>query len=731
MLSGDLPASAHFHPEASLTVEGVAADAVSWSCDRELGMSVPGIVDATNESGAEGEVVIAPPRAGVNGGSSPWRTGENASPAPSSTAVLALALSPDHSYPVGTGYLTAPGGGMWDGAVSSKIIDPIDTLSVPLEWEPLQAKYPPLGPGAAYRYIGLTNAYVVDRAMRDAGWFSTPPVTSAGVLDAPMCGSLLPRKGRLEETGTSLPSRTARTGMPQAACPMGDVKAVFRLDDVTLGNFEMFLEVDPTTSTAGTVRWDVIDESGSGKGYRLKYDQASKTFSVLRAERSSTPGVTTEGEVLVSLVLTAADHRVSVRIRRFQNDTGTVKEVAVRAVSSATTTESTTLAGSYTLVEGAMWRVYLTTTDTAYVGAFGIDDPATAWDTWAWVPNTDHSFTFGTVDKLSAIPRITGGTTALDVLRDQSEAEVAAWGFHEDGRIFYKTRGWVTSRPLSRTLTSADLVDYGWVHDTTSARSSVTITRRSAAMQCRKNPTCTVWQGRGDSLDPGEVGSLVMAPDADTDWLKVDAAFDEVGVTDGSATAWNAGVGSFWGGAIIRTDGTDAWAHLPADRHLSGSVSQVDSTTWSFDYSVVDPLPETTASVELRTPESTGLRRRDVGLPVLRSFAVTRWLDRSSTLAASSDKRAPRLEHDVDWHVQDATARTDLHDWLVSQVTTARPRLTGVRIKPDPRLQVGDKVRVLDDRPDGTGADVTGFVTAKRLSGRAGVVEMSIDVVQL
>ena len=72
-----------------------------------------------------------------------------------------------------------------------------------------------------------------------------------------------------------------------------------------------------------------------------------------------------------------------------------------------------------------------------------------------------------------------------------------------------------------------------------------------------------------------------------------------------------------------------------------------------------------------------------------------------------------------------------LRDWLVTRTTTPHPRLMGVEIYPDPRLQIGDRVRVLDDRPGGTGADVTGLVTSKHMSGGPGRVSMTIDVVEV
>ena len=729
MLSGDLPAGAHLHPEVSLTVEGVAVPGVvDWDYARDLGMKLPGVDDVAPAAGT-GSLTIAPARAGVNGGASPWGSGEDAAPTPSSAAVLVLALSPDHSWPVATGFLDAPSGSMWDGAVRSHMIDPIDSLAVPLNWDAAHARQTPLGPGAPFRLVGLTNAYVVDRAMRDAGWFSTPPTGfSTGALDVPMCGSMLARRGLLEYTADSFPAWTARDSMPQAACALGDVEAIYRITQTTLGNFEVFMEVDPATSDAGTIRWDVIDAEGSGKGYRFTYDQATKVFRVQRADRM-TPGVTTIGTTLASVTLTPADHRVTARVRRFQNQAGDAKEVELRTVTG-TGASSSTLAGVYLLSQTADWRVYLTTTGSAAVGAFGIDNPVVPFATASWVPNTDVKFTFGSVHPLKATPRLSGGITALDVLRDQARAEFAAWGFDEDGRLFYKSRAWLQARPLARTLTAADLVDFSWQHDTTAARSSVTIQHKVPAIVGRHYPSVTVWQGNGDSLDAGESGSVVMAPEADEDWVRVDAAFDEAGFTVGSSGNWNTGIGSFWGGSLVNSaDGTDSWAHNAAG-HLTASVTQINSTTFALDYQVAATLPADTR-VELRTPESTGLRRRGVGLPILRAYGATRWLDRDVTLGASSDKRAPRLVHDVAWHVQDSNALAALHAWIVDRVSTSRPRLSGVRIKPDPRLQIGDRVRVVDDREGGTGADVTGLVVSKSLSGSPGSVEMTIDVVEL
>ena len=727
MLSGDTPGADHLDVAASLVIEGVAAPEItSWSFTRDLALRTPGL-DTASPTAGEGEVWLAPAAVAVTGSASPWRTGEDASPSPSASGVLTLALSPDHAWPVATCRVDAPSGSMWDGATSVKVIDPVDSLAVPLRWEPMHAKMPPVGYGGPFRWAGLTNAYVVDRAARDAGWHATPPASPLARLHVPMCGSLWPRAGVLIETPTSYPTFSARDSMPQAACVAGAASATYQVTSPAgLGNFEVSMEVDPVNLTAGSVSWDLVDSaSGDGKGYRFRFDQGDRRFSVNRLTRSG--GVNTPGVELAALVLTASDTRVSVRHFRFQNTAGDEREVRVRSLTGAQAASST-LAGGFTLDEGASaWRAYLTATGGAVTGAFLVDDPAVSWATLAWVPNVVHGFTFGSVVALRATPRMMGEVTALDVIRDQAAAEFSAWGWDETGRLTYRTRQWLTSRPVARTLTAADLVDFSWVHETTGARSSVTVTHKVPATIQRSYPSVTVWQGSGDTLDAGESGTIVMAPDNVTDWLKIDGTFDQAGVAD--MTDWNRGYGSWWGASRVRADDTDQWAYGLGATYITASVTQINDTTWALDYSVASSMGGG-ATVEMRIPESSTARRKGAPLPVLRASGVTRWLDREMTTTAGP-ARAPRLEHDAGWHVQDGAALPALLDWVAGRVATPRPRMTGIRIKPDPRLQVGDKVRVLDDRPGGTGADLTGLITRKQLSGAPGEVSMIIDVTEL
>ena len=730
MLSGDAPGADHLDVAASLVIEGVAAPEItSWSFTRDLALRTPG-VDTVSPAAGEGEVRLAPAAVAVTGSASPWRTGEDASPSPSASGVLTLALSPDHAWPVATCRVDAPEGSMWDGSVGVKLIDPIDALAVPLSWEPMHARQTPLGPGAQFRWVGLCNAYVIDRAMRDAGFYSTPPASPSAALDVPMVGSLWPRRGLLERSDAPYPSPIYSDTMPQGVAlkHTGSLNT-WRVVNNPTGNFECSMEVDTSRTDLGAVHWWIIDAAGAGKGYRLHYAHSSRQFAVWRAERDTAGNLTTVGSALVTVTLPAGEHRVVTRIRRYQNSAGDLPEVAVRRAGASTEWTSSTLAESYLMGQAEFWRVYLTTVNDAVAGAFLIDTPATPWASAAWTPNVVTGYTWGSIDALKALPRITRATTALDLIRDQARAEVAAWGFDEQGRLFYYTRAYLTSRPLARTFTSADLVDYSWTHSSTTVRSHVTVTHQVPAIIGRRHPSVTVYQGRGAGLDAGETGTIFMAPEGNEDWVRVDPDADEVGFTPGSATNWNAGRGSFWGGALVDgTDGTDSWAHNVAG-HLTGDVRAVDEVTWAFDYEVAETLPADT-SVELRTPESTGLRRRGVGLPILRAYGATRWLDRETTTTAGS-ARAPRLVHDVAWHVQDGNALAALRDWLASHVASPRPRLQGVTVKPDPRVQVGDRVRVVDDRPGGTGADVTGLVMHKTLSGGPGAAHMTLDIMEV
>ena len=735
MLSGNPPSGSVLTPDVSLTIDGIAAPAVTdWSFTRDLAIRVPGVDDVAPAAG-EGEASFGPPVPVARSGPSPWGEGVSASPEPGASAALSVAVQGEEWQPVASCRVDSPQGSMWDPTVGVSLIDAVDDLSRPLGWEPYHAIMPGVSPGQPLRHVGLSNIWVIDRAMRSGGYYTTPPATSMAALHVPMVGSILPRIGILEATPDHLPDSVHREGMPQAVGMRNVGKNNrFRMNQTDLGNWEASMELDTSTDEPGIVHWWIIDQQGAGNGYRLTYSQATRIFSVWKASADSADQRTVSDR-LVSAPVPKGEHRVTARFRYNEKN---APEVTVRLKGGTRSYESPPIQHSKMGWESRYWRAHLDADPNVVVGAFLIDSPGVPWATLAHTPNAVIGWSQGSTAPLVATPRILGDMTALDVLRDYSRAQCDAWGFDEQGRLTYRSLHSLVTQKLARTITSEDLIDYSWAHDTTQARSYVTLTYKRADVIARKYPSITAWQGSGDTVDTGERGSIVMAPpDADTDWIKPDFDVRRAGYVTSehwnNVTWWNRGYGS-WDGAtrLVERDGqdpTEQWAYgVPGDRYWS-KARVIDKTTLAIDYSISGALNEP-ESIELRTPEAGSLRRKGSGLPILRCYGITKWRS-GEQVRAAGPTRAPRLEHDVGWMVQDYFTRERLVEWLAKQVSTTRARLHGIKIKPDPRLQIGDLVRVVDARPDGTEVDVTGLITRKHLQGAPGVVEMEIDIMEV
>ena len=93
----------------------------------------------------------------------------------------------------------------------------------------------------------------------------------------------------------------------------------------------------------------------------------------------------------------------------------------------------------------------------------------------------------------------------------------------------------------------------------------------------------------------------------------------------------------------------------------------------------------------------------------LRGAARVVWRDRATAGAGGSEGRAEYV-HDVGWRVQNSdgdvdSVLTQLRT-AVSQLDGPRPYVTGLTIEHDPRLQIGDKIRVRDTEITGADFDI-------------------------
>lgn len=684
-------------PVTTVSINGVerAVEAVTVT------RAVPQVLDqqvvgAGGINAASGSVTVAPTSDVQSVVATPWG-GSVAKPGESVVVESGFAESRVRLF---TGLIDSSAGTFADASLSTDVVDATDRLNRSVAFDALHTTMPPLVDGEfIWRQIGLCSTYFTDHVLRQCGFFATPPQESGCVLSAPMMGSTMPERGTVTASrryGGTHEEGPAFGGMPTGV-GLWDVTASWRPSDYEKSPrwniFQITLGVGDLASggwTKAGMRW----ANGDSVHMSISSARRVKVETVVSGVRKEWlySDVQLTAWRMVTLRFGPVDGSFSLRF-----DTGSVQ----RGTMGAAAPDSWAAKNWEGFVESPSW----------YVNAFQVSFPGvnefeavTSRPSAVLTPPT--SAAGPAIPELLASPAIPP-TPAIDLLKQQAEAELAAMWIDEDGVFQWRNRERLTNQPVRAAYTSKDsLMDVAWKLDSQSTRRKVTVKYRQPASRRSYRYAVLAWQGGSTELRAGDTYGEFVEPDADEDWIDVDTSIIELNFT--RVDEFNRGRGSWQG-----------WQNLDQAGNPT-SVTGVENTTsftkvtagrWVYR-AKIKALPAGVDRIKLGTDEgdlTLASQYRGVGLPIIRCKAKIKWADVTAQATPTGPAWAQDLEHDASWWVQSSAEAQKLADEVGAQLVKTNPQVESVTLVGDPRLQLGDKIRVEDQ--DVTGLCIVGTVS--------------------
>ena len=678
-----------------LEINGVAVQATSLSVSRSIPSNLPAqVAGVGGYTAATGSVSVEPHGASVTSRSpTPWGAETPQPLAP----VKASAVVDGQRVKMFEGLVDKVSGKLSDTGVDVGLVDATDRLNRQVSVQPMCRIMPaPTTDGSTNDLnCDLFSTYLVDKVLRQCGFHATPPAMGYCYMSAPLMGSAWPERGKLVISGRDGSHKlspwwgTTPWGMaahkltasyePDTAWGGRDGSMSWPLEVILMNGGTQFQAsrismlwpngrgLSVAVSSVGTIRADA--RFSPGPEWTTLTGALPTTFG---AWRTASVRFTPRGNMRMDIQIRTNNGGVWNRLDAaipYGTDTLSMSEVRLD------------------IPEGSIGGVQIGSPGNPS-GAERYKRSAVLTPPVPMVP-------------LTGSPAITN-ENALDLLTSWAEAECAAMWIDEDGVFQWRNRERIVSgAPVADLTSTSDLLDLSWSHDIQGAAARAVVEYKRFGVQRSRRSRIQVWQGSGQTMEPGDVfEEFATCPD-DEVWINVDGTPD-IFQAETSKTAFNRGRGSWMGYTAYDEDG---------DEHGNGeyvgyeaSIGYVSRTTYKLTQSWLGKVPTGVVSIKTQTRDGGGFLKpqwQGFNLPVLRAQCRLTMADARQVGTAGGPADAPDLTHDVGWWVQDETAVRSLAYWLAQQTAKPRPVVDGVPIVADPRLQIGDRVTVSDTHKSG------------------------------
>lgn len=698
MQAGNLVSSDAMAFTSRVLVAGVQREVVSWNVNRELSGDLPaqvvaasGITQATGSIVFAGEDVEATAR-------NPWNKSTGWLPAEGDRVEI-YAGDGVTEWKQFHGLIDKTTGDI-GGGFQSTIIDDYDKLSAPFEHDALLRIMPPTSDGGARRGVGLSTAYYINAAMRDAGLYATPPSEYDSALHVPFQGSAWPLHGTLREAS----NYTGTGGSHHSTwdAPWGYSAGNFNL---TYGPRTSYLSSTTVQMTA------MVAPDHAGNFFFTAYYGPSNTLQL----------AVTGGRIAVARVN-------GVEVCRISLFASTVVTILYKSgVATLRVSDGRESSGSG-VVGGTALSTVLTTGDSGTrVAGLQISHPNTASREFAslsWVPNAVPDYRSGALlllGLMDAGPAFED-TTCGEVLERISKATLTPMWFDETGVFRVAGSPWLRAKlPVKTVTTLDDVTSLDWESGLLSSRSRVTVEGDIPAINFSQWRTRVAYRGSG-SLKSGDTDEQFIGPDDGTDWIMLDETLTMLGSSNWDV--YNANVDSVAGVTYTANGETTSDAGLSTTVTLEKLGLRRYKLTHQAGTFPADVTAELTTS-----PTSTLLypRNRDKGLPRLNARAIVTWAKKKVTPSGVGGV-GPELTHEAEMWVNRSNEPEILEriaNFIQSQTTKPLPTITGLSIVPDPRLQLGDRITI--SSPDFMGVSLNALIVGVD-SSFGGSYEQSLTV---
>lgn len=304
-----------------------------------------------------------------------------------------------------------------------------------------------------------------------------------------------------------------------------------------------------------------------------------------------------------------------------------------------------------------------------------------------WVPNF-KMLTSSFMRVQPCLPSVRD-KTSRQVLDEISGKLLSSWWVDTQGMAHFEAANAMLAKPFTRTLTATEHIgDYSFTDAVQSRRSTVRIKYSETAISRSQQWRVNLWQGSGQG-DAGDVSETFVEPGDDEEWGDVDWSLTRV---TADIPGFNTRNGSWY------------TASKPDPNGLADSIFQVDYgasthyvTPWV--HKVTDRFD---GEGSKKTPPDSRLKGdlRDMDMPIIRGRFKTTYQDATYTTTGVSGPY-PALEVDCTKYLGEREHAVQLGDFLANLVSDPKPghELT---VLYDPNIELGDMVRVLGVRWDGT-----------------------------
>ncbi|MEU7200261.1 hypothetical protein [Streptomyces sp. NPDC045470] len=304
---------------------------------------------------------------------------------------------------------------------------------------------------------------------------------------------------------------------------------------------------------------------------------------------------------------------------------------------------------------------------------------------------------------LRVIPQVTG--TAWDVITKIAHASLATAEFDQSGHFHWRGRGrWAQEPAVADTAVTSDR-----------ELASLTVTEEIDAVRNYIRVTWDNWSGvhATDTVSNpmGNVERLLPGQYLEIGWAVRDNDYDTIPpLTRSNVTA----------GAI---------RFVNADRDNAAVVNgAVEVGVYREDGRLTLTLRNrSAATVWMRGPTGLGSVSVDVRSPAVpQGVEPAQFTTTARGYASQGAYGVQGYDHDPAGWVQDADSAAAIASALLDAGQYPCPLLTDVEILPDPRLQLGDVVRVVDRT--GAALDTLAWVVGNRLSAADGAVKQTVTL---
>lgn len=693
---------------------------------RELGTALPGqfsvggFKTATGSVSQAGELVAQ--RVGTPYSRRDWPQ--------SGDPVAVDATDGVNRHRIFTGSVDGTGSSFASPDADVNLVDSTDRLSAQVSHNALFRTMPPMSTKGDERprMTGLTTPWVTDLCARAAGFYATPPRQGYGLIHAPLMGSTWPERGELIVSGRDTDIDQWHRYQPNFSNEQGTVwadylYATYRPDTYgslhtgainTSRPLSITFGAAKNLSTSGYVScvWDtglewrvsVTSSRDVAVVWRQRATGTQTTIAVMNAEDA--PGW---GYVSVKL-----DKRTNETLHvQIRTDTGYARDLVTNVVDSVVYSRQFERAVVYAPPGARLNGVQV----SAHTGD-GV------------VPGFKPTFRLEAdyVSALDVAPALVS-TPAVDLLSAQAEAECAALWFDEDGALRWHGRRKLTEQPIRATLTSSQIADARITLDAQDTRSRIAVKHLTWATSVTTRSRIIVYEGQKDELGVGDTVESIITPPADEQWVQVDS--NPATIYGGMGVArFNNGEGSFHGYTVLTKNG-DEFSESNWDRRTI-SFKPIGPAAWKSSLTLEElPGSADRVTTSTRNEDSTDLKPsyRGRGLPLLRAMGKATSTEAEFVSAIRGPSWAPELVHDVGWFIQHDTRIQGVADFIAAELAQSRPRLSGIEVLPDPRIQLGDKVRLVESAR--TGLEVVGVVVSVSQSIGAGEHTMTLELMVL